>query len=302
VAIPRDFIGVLDATASKRLGTAGWRGSTEEPAGVERLRMPLDSVEELLGKIRDDIGHTSTSSLTVYRGHRDFKWKLVPKIARSPFKIPEAFCKEPRDKSAERNLYLFFRDYSAALMPVWVSQGPSKEVSWRILVVGQHHGLTTRLLDWTLNPLVGLFFAIEGKPEPCTCNPPVECDGEFHDSELLILKNRRAFTVEGLAAEPSNEEAPLYRYDDNVGLLRPPMISPRIVAQGSMFTIQRNPGIEIHPDHVFRIPYKKRDEFQQRLNELGVNRRVLFPDLDGISDYLRWEVRNWPTEAGIQTP
>jgi hypothetical protein len=258
-----------------------------------------DNVEDFLKLIREQVGPTRTDSLAVYRGHRDFTWKLLSKIARPPFNAPEAFIQKPRDKSAERNLYLFFRDHSAALMPAWVSQGNPKEVSWRILVMGQHHGLTTRLLDWTLNPLVALFFAVEGSPEPCKCAKPTECDGKFHDASILVLKGRRAFTVEGLAAATKNEEAPLYKYDDRVGILRPPMISPRIVAQGSMFTIQENPGTEIDADHVFRIAYQKRGEFRDRLNDLGINRRVLFPDLDGIAEFLRWEIKNWPADAGI---
>ena len=106
---------------------------------------------------------------TVFRGMRDSTHDLLPGIARFPFEPPQAFCNAVDDKSesVERILYVYFRDYCAALMPAWVLEGTLTEVAWRKLIVAQHHRLPTRLLDWTTNALVALFFAVEGEPQIC---------------------------------------------------------------------------------------------------------------------------------------
>jgi len=260
----------------------------------------VTNVENYLTEIHRLVGSTAQDNMALYRGHRDLSWSVVPQIARSPFRVPDAFCQEERDASAERNLFLFFRDYAAALFPAWISQGSDKEVSWRRLTVAQHHGVPTRLLDWTTNPLVALFFAVEG--HPATCDDPrcPHCGGNgVHDSMIVGLMNRHSFTVEGLAESSENGFAPLYLYNDNLGVLRPPDISRRIAAQSSIFTIGKDPGKEIVLDFQIRIPHDKRSELMRRLDELGISRRTLFPDMDGIANYIKWVSQYWTKIDGI---
>jgi len=260
-------------------------------------------VEGFLSQLHRIVGDTSHDTMALYRGHRDISWKLLPQIARDPFTAPTAFCTKLRDRSAERNLFLFFREYSASLMPGWVSQGSDKEVSWRKLVIAQHHGLPTRLLDWTTNPLVALFFAVEGPLERCRRTQCSYCKGaDFHDSVVYGLTRREAFTVEGLANAKENSFAPLYRYDNQVGVLRPPDISPRIAAQGSVFTIRKNPGTPIKSDLAVIIPKQRRSAILRRLDELGINRRTLFPEMDGAAQYIKWACQHWQTIRGIEPP
>jgi hypothetical protein len=219
-----------------------------------------------------------------FRGHRDVSWILVPGIARDPFKAPDAFCNSPEDQSAERVLYLYFRDFCASLMPPWVSEGSETEVAWRKLVVAQHHRLPTRLLDWTLNPLVGLFFAVEGDTVRCDASSCKICKGAgVHDSCVYALKGRRGFSLASLARKEENGNPPHYGFNDEVGLLFPPHISPRISAQSSVFTIQKDPAKPISTEVIFVIPHHKRVEILRQLDKIGVNRRILFPDMDGVA-------------------
>jgi hypothetical protein len=264
----------------------------------------IRSIGDYLSYLEKDLANAKNPATAIFRGHRDDKWRAIPKIARRPFKPPTAFSTAENDKSAERNLYLFFRDYGPSHFPAWVTQGGEKEVTWKILVVGQHHGLATRLLDWTLSPLVALFFAVEGENKRCDCSGKKRCGNEFHDSSVLILvQPDGAFTVTGLARRKENGSAPRYGFGNGkVGVLRPPAINPRIMAQSSMFTISSKPDVDVVPTHRYTIPYKCRGKLLVRLNELGVNRRVLFPDLDGIASYLSWEVNNWPKDRGILKP
>lgn len=260
-----------------------------------------ENIEEFLALVRKRIGITAHDKLAIYRGHRDIAWKLVPKIARPPFVVPAAICKRRDDKSAERTLYVLFREYGASMMADWISQGTDKEVSWRRLLVAQHHGLPTRLLDWTLNPLVALFFAAEGPPEKCSEGKHCKfCHGSgTHDSAVYALTNKDPFTLGGLSRYDSNKEAPLYGFDDNPGVLRPPNISPRISAQGSIFTVRKKPQMPIQPSMSIRIPHARRAEILEQLERVNINRSTLFPDLDGLSAYLQWECRRWDTTRGV---
>jgi len=187
------------------------------------------------------------------------------------------------------------------MMPPWVSAGTEKEASWLRLIVAQHHGLPTRLLDWTTNPLVGLFFALEGDAQKCTVGRTCTwCRGSGkHDSTVSVLKDRRGFTVSSLVSKLVNGNAPLYKYGDEVGLLWPPHLDARVAAQSSIFTVRRRPEAEIEPDLVITVPHAARDDVLRELEHVGVTKRTLFPDLDGIAAYLRWSCRNWEHITGI---
>ena len=175
-------------------------------------------------------------------------------------------------------------------MPTWTTQGGNREVGWRALVVAQHHGVPTRLLDWTSNPLVALFFAVEGEAE------------NGNDSAVHVLKNTSPFTISGLARDDKNHDAPRYAFDDNVGVVRPPHISPRVIAQGSVFTIRKDPGEPVRQDVEIRIPAARRAQIVRELDRLDINRKTLFPDMDGISNYLKWACRHWQKVRGIERP
>jgi len=285
------------------------------------FEIPIQDLNEFLCLVAKEVGDVSLDRGPAFRGQSDIKWDLVPRIARPPFESPAAFhLNRGNSKCAEKSFYLLFREFSASIMPDWVSQGTAKEISWRKLVVAQHHGLPIRLLDWTRNPLVGLFFAVEGEANRCCCdgdrtpsgqkaavsseetNCRYSSGGGKHDSAVYLLKNREGFTVAGLAAEIRNGEAPLYGFSQKpISILWAPHISPRISAQGSVFTIGTNPGEPINPDLTIRIPHKCRPKILRELNSLNVNHKTLFPDMDGLARYLTWDCQFWDPSRGIKT-
>jgi len=189
-----------------------------------------------------------------------------------------------------------FANYCASIMPIWISQGTQKQVSWQRMILAQHHGLPTRFLDWSSNPLVALFFAVEGKASICE-KAVGECrfcnGGQPHDSIVYaFVKREWSFTIDSLSK--SNEKAPKYLHKNDPGLLRPPQISPRISAQSSMFTISADPMKEIDYDLTLRIRNSIREDVLVELDSLGINRSTLFPGLDGAASYLKWHVATWP--------
>ena len=79
-------------------------------------------------------------STWIYRGVSDNEYLLLPSIGRLDYSL-----------SKEMNLFSHFKRRGFQHI-----QGKD-DVEW--LAVAQHHGLPTRLLDWTMNPLVAIFFA-----------------------------------------------------------------------------------------------------------------------------------------------
>jgi len=156
-------------------------------------------------------------------------------------------------------------------------------------------------MDWTTNPLVGLFFALEGNAEKCTVGPTCSsCSGSgTHDSAVYVLTGRRGFTVSSLVSQKENGHAPLYGYNEEVGLLWPPHVDGRVAAQSSIFTIRKAPGTVVDPDLRILIPHAARDGMLRDLEHLGITRKTLFLDLDGIAAYLRWSCTNWEHITGV---
>lgn len=260
----------------------------------------IESISEYLAKLQAIINTSTNSQLAVFRGQRDHSWDLIPGIARPPFN-EEAICRdpdEPDDKSAERRLIALIRDYGASYFPTWVWQGERQEVRWKQIIVAQHYRLPTRLLDWTTNPLVALYFATEGPTEKCHNPHCTECSERTgHDSAVFVITDVDTFSVASLSKK--NSDPPLYTKGKDPGFLRPPEIDSRISAQASIFSIRQDPRQPIISDIKLIIPAHKREYILRELDGLGVSARTLLPGLEGIADYLSWNVKFWSKNPGI---
>lgn len=148
---------------------------------------------------------------------------------------------------------------------------------WERLALAQHHGLATRLLDWSTNPLVALFFACSELPSSDAALY-AHVPHQFVDKDVLGLGDRE---VAGAALVARS-------------------ISTRILNQRGCFTVHNPPHVPLQcredlrlngrPDLVeLTIPAAKKDEVLLMLDDYGINRVTLFPDLDGLSQHLNWE-------------
>src|ERR1017187_7723098 len=113
----------------------------------------------------------------------------------------------------ETNLLKRFKDQAVA----YIKFAPENDWEW--MAIAQHHGLPTRLLDWTTNPLVAAFFAVESASNT---------DGAIYAYRLRHFIN----TYETL--DPFNPGKLMKKYI-------PRHITNRITAQSGLFTIHRTP-------------------------------------------------------------
>lgn len=191
----------------------------------------------------------------VYRGVSDVDLhKLVPTIGRSSSDLA-AILKN------ERELLWLFKTHARP----WLAQQPSSDWEW--LAIAQHHGLPTRLLDWTRNPLVGLFFA---------CRSSFNTDGALYCLHAPELINPEPGTDPWTIARPS--------------LVLPSHVTPRLTAQSGLFSVHPQPNVPLALSEDMRlvVPAKAKHMLLEALAQYGVHMASMFPDLDGLCGHLKW--------------
>jgi hypothetical protein len=194
----------------------------------------------------------------------------------------------------ERHLIRNFRKYAHRERP-----GPTL---WDWLSLAQHHGLPTRLLDWTFSPFVAAHFATATSPEEEAIVWAVDCAAahELLPDELygsLEKEGATVFTTELLAQHAATLEEldALGGEEPFVLFFEPPSLDDRIVNQSAVLSTlshaeaSMEDWIDEHPDcvHAWRISREAKDEIRERLDQANITERVLMPGLDGLATWLR---------------
>lgn len=198
------------------------------------------------------------SNLWLFRGHSNPGWELIPKAGRQPY----------LDSNDEIN-------FEAWLRRAVEFTDLSKLDVWDSLAVAQHHGLATRLLDWSYNPLSAAFFAVS----------------EGSDTDSVIFAYHSKWYV-------LRDKVIPFKYE-GVTRFKPRGVAQRITRQGGIFTLHCPPHLalsdrlraeDILEKIIIDKSYTKQLSFD--LSFYGVNRMTLFPDLDGVAAHINWAAAN----------
>ncbi len=198
-------------------------------------------------------------------------------------------------RELERHILRNFRKYAQL-------EAVPQDSIWNWLAVAQHHGLPTRLLDWTYSPFVALHFATE-RIDQYEDDGVIWCVDYRATNESLPqqLKNILAdegsdvFTAEMLMrAAPTLQEFDALAREPFVAFLEPPSLDDRIVNQFALFSLLSSPDVRLdrwlleHPRawRTVLIPASLKWEIRDKLDQANITERVLYPGLDGLSRWL----------------
>lgn len=237
-----------------------------------------------------------------FRGHANDAWKLQ--------------CALHRDKANE------FESISIATKRTW-SLLPNHTSSLEKLITFQHHGLHTRLLDVTTNPLVSLYFACLNESDNVDGVVYYGLGNKEEDNRISsviadIVTNEPCFDV----VSHDHIDAWNTRYCHNQfrlsleqltipNFVAPPITTQRIANQQGAFLMTPllynvDNTYKYCTDYVFEtkgdnamfesskahIPYKFKDTILEELKLLGINQSTIYPDIDNTMAYINYELKN----------
>jgi hypothetical protein len=259
---------------------------------------------------------SSTGAGLWFRGHASSSWLLTPNVLRTLYPLTDGRLNPVHSRAVvrasggemtglnpERMLDLFKQRSIPHLERL-----PANDFEWMFLA--QHHGLPTRLLDWSTNALVALFFATSGAPSKdidgaAACNAFLtdRNSGADENGLAIFVMDPGEFNTEAVSLKHpidiANNSEEWSRYLDptahGLGAYLPicvtaPLTTNRIRAQSGAFTlhgsnIQSLEGyypIKKRLTKIF-LPYSSTTSLKAGLVRLGITRGFIFSDLDGVA-------------------
>jgi hypothetical protein len=253
------------------------------------------SFQEYVGLIETHQAAAGTSLW--YRGCGNAAHKLLPSLYRHPtYRTSDEFS------NVENQIMMRFRQRSIPFVQRALGD------DWEVLFLMQHYGVPTRLLDWTENPFIGLFFAV--------MNTGYVYKGRaakramvFAKDAVVWLMDPIAWNTHALRHQSFNRGIP-FTNDTALNPYKPVLTtkdnrnmpvaingahnSPRIVAQRGAFTIfgDNLSPMELDFDAdgfpagtLVKIVLQKNliPTFRRAVLNHGITESVVFPDLDGLA-------------------
>ncbi|MBD9359146.1 FRG domain-containing protein [Methylomonas fluvii] len=222
---------------------------------VDSSHTPISNWKDLHGKLE-----SMRDSGWIFRGVSSPTHYLVPSIGREVVYGQYKLAQEQR-------LFEEFKNRAIALV------NDPRFDDWDWLAYAQHIGVPTRLLDWSVNPLVALYFALESDADTDRVIYAVQYSKYIHEVDH---RNTSPFA------------------NTKEGRFTAPLAFDRIRAQRGMFTIHPHPTKVFHPDGLrsFLLKQSLVKNFRKRLFKYGIDHWHIYPDAHGLGLQLAWQFKN----------
>lgn len=204
----------------------------------------IKSVNEFL----EEVSNTDPNDL--FRGVSNRNYRLLPSLFRHA---------SDGHQAREDKMMWVFKAHSRPHL----EKHPENDIQW--LTLAQHHGLPTRLLDWSFSPLVACFFCAKENPEK---------DGAVYLYKARDYKREETINIKTLKKPAA---------------FLPSHGSRRITAQSGAFTLHPDCCYEIDEPEIkkYIIPKNLKPSFLKTLSKYGINNSTIFPDLDGLCSHIK---------------
>jgi len=239
-----------------------------------------------LGDLFNKLAKTLDPETTFwFRGNANIEYDLRPSALR---------YMTPSKRDRALNLLDDFKRFGELKLP----KPPNDDEKFKWVQLARHYGLPTRLLDWTRNASIALYFA---------CEKDEDKDGAIFIINPIDL-NRKAFPRDARIFDPNRDAALIQDYLDLGGkrtetnrlktiAINPTWNSERIMLQQGVFTLHgskyftltntlenKQASSLVH----YKVENENKENLLEELERVGINEMSIFPELEHMCHYLKW--------------
>jgi FRG domain len=204
----------------------------------------------------------------IFRGQPEDE-DLLPKIARIKHKTNIIASEKVMFNTFKRTAVRFLQNVPDNL--------------WDWLAIAQHHGLPTRLLDWTKNPLAALWFTVR-RPARNKSRPGIVWVFRPISKDIISDVSAGEDPFKGKRTKVFEPKHVIDRIRTQDGAFT---VHKFINIQKGFIPLQKNMQQKQRLEKIF-IPTKEFSELRFQLDRCGIQEASLFPDLDGLSRHIEW--------------